>query len=382
MILDAPWLQSPAARAVLAALGDGGHQALYVGGCVRNALIGAGPTDIDIATDANPDRVTALSEAAGLRVLPTGLAHGTVTVIAADDQVEVTTFRRDVETFGRHATVAFSTRIDEDAARRDFTINALYADAAGRVIDPLGGLADLAARRVRFIGDPHARIAEDYLRILRFFRFHAWYADPAHGIDAEGLAACADHLDGLEALSPERIQHELRRLLSAPDPAPATAAMAASGALIRLLPGAGAHLLAVLVHVEQGAALPPDWLRRLASLGGADPADRLHLSRADAARLRRLRDGMEDDMPPHELGYRLGAGDAACILALRAALGAREIDAGALQDARAGAAARFPVTAADLMPALSGPALGQRLRLLENRWIASRFALTRADLLA
>ncbi len=326
MKIAADWLNTPAARATLTALGDAGHQALYVGGCVRNALLNAAPTDIDIATDATPDRLTAICESAGLRTIPTGIAHGTVTVTTQGDHVEVTTFRRDVETFGRHATVAFSTDIADDAARRDFTMNALYADATGTVIDPLGGLSDLQSRHVRFIGDPHARIAEDYLRILRFFRFHATYADPDLGIDAEGLAACADHLDGLESLSAERIQHEFRKLLLAPDPAPATAAMAACGALLRLLPGAGTHLLPVLVHVEQAAGLPPDWLRRLAALGGEDPAPRLKLSRADTARLTRLRDGMESDTPLHDLAYRLGAQDALDILALRAALGTREID--------------------------------------------------------
>jgi poly(A) polymerase len=381
MKIAAPWLDTPAARATLTALGDAGHQALYVGGCVRNALIGADATDIDIATDATPDRVTAICETAGLHVVPTGIAHGTVTVTTQGDHVEVTTFRRDVETFGRHATVAFSTRIEDDAARRDFTMNALYADASGTLIDPLHGLPDLEQRHVRFIGDPHARIAEDYLRILRFFRFHAWYADPAHGIDAEGLAACADHLDGLESLSAERIQHEFRKLLAAPDPAPATAAMSACGALLRLLPGAGSNLLPVLVHVEQAAGLPPDWLRRLAAIGGEDPAPRLKLSRADTARLARLRDGMESDITLHELAWRHGAQDAHDILALRAALGTREIDpeqAATITDA---AAQRFPVTAADLMPALSGPALGDRLKQLENRWLASRFTLSKADLL-
>jgi poly(A) polymerase len=382
LLVDAPWLFPPVARAALAALANGGHQGWLVGGCVRNALIGAAPTDIDIATDATPDRVTALCDAAGLRVIPTGIAHGTVTVASRGDHVEVTTLRRDVETFGRHATVAFSARIEEDAARRDFTMNALYADATGAVTDPLGGLPDLLARRVRFIGNPHDRIVEDYLRILRFFRFHAWYADTAQGIDAEGLAACADHLDGLDTLSAERIQHEFRKLLSAPDPAPATAAMAACGALIRLLPGAGAHLLAVLVHVEEAATLAPDWLRRLAALGGEDPAPRLRLSRADAARLALLRDGMESETPPHELGYRLGATAAADILALRAALGSRELDPVQAQIARDAARQTFPVTAADLMPTLSGPALGQRLKALEDRWIVSRFSLSRADLLA
>jgi len=381
MKIEAPWLHTPAARAVLSALGDVGHQALYVGGCVRNALLGAAPTDIDIATDATPDRVTAICETAGLHVVPTGIAHGTVTVTHQGDNVEVTTFRRDVETFGRHATVAFSTDIADDASRRDFTMNALYATADGIVIDPLDGLPDLQSRHVRFIGDPHARIAEDYLRILRFFRFHAAYVDPDHGIDAEGLAACADHLDGLESLSAERVQHEFRKFLAAPDPAPAAAAMAACGALLRLLPGAGTHLLPVLVHVEQAANLAPDWLRRLAALGGEDPAPRLKLSRTDTARLARLRDGMESEMPPHDLGFRLGAQDALDILALRAALGTREMDPVQAETLSDAAAPRFPVTAADLMPALSGPALGQILKELENRWLASRFRLTKADLL-
>jgi poly(A) polymerase len=382
MKITAPWLFPPVARAVMRALDKGGHQAWLVGGCVRNALIGASPTDIDIATDATPERVTALCETAGLRVVPTGIDHGTVTVVADGDHVEVTTFRRDVETFGRHATVAFSTDMADDARRRDFTMNALYANAHGEVVDPLNGLPDLEARHVRFIGDPHARIAEDYLRILRFFRFHAWYADPAQGIDAEGLAACADHLDGLESLSAERIQHEFRKLLAAPDPAPATAAMAACGALLRLLPGAGSNLLPVLVHVEEAASHPPDWLRRLAALGGEDPSPRLKLSRADTARLQRLRDGMEDDMPAHELGYRLGATDALDILALRSALGTREIDPIQAQQALSATVVIFPVKAADLMPDLQGPALGERLRTLEDRWIASGFSLTKAELLA
>jgi poly(A) polymerase len=382
MKIIAPWLFPPVARAVMRALGDGGHQAWLVGGCVRNALIGASPTDIDIATDATPERVTALCETAGLRVVPTGIDHGTVTVVADGDHVEVTTFRRDVETFGRHATVAFSTDMVDDARRRDFTINALYANAHGDVVDPLNGLLDLQARHVRFIGDPHARIAEDYLRILRFFRFHAWYADPAQGIDAEGLAACADHLEGLETLSAERIQHEFRKLLAAPDPAPATAAMAACGALLRLLPGAGSNLLPVLVHVEEAASLPSDWLRRLAALGGEDPSPRLKLSRADTARLQRLRDGMEGDMPAQELGYRLGARDALDILALRAALGTREIDPVQAQQALSATHATFPVKAADLMPDLQGPALGERLKTLEDRWIASGFSLTKTELLA
>jgi poly(A) polymerase len=164
-----------------------GHAALFVGGCVRNALLGQGVTDIDIATDATPEEVLALAAGAGLKAVPTGAEHGTVTVVSGHFPYEVTTFRRDVETDGRRAVVAFSRDIAEDAARRDLTINALYARSDGLVLDPGGhGLADLAARRVRFVGDPAVRIAEDFLRILRFFRFHAWYGDPARGLDSGG----------------------------------------------------------------------------------------------------------------------------------------------------------------------------------------------------
>ena len=205
--IAAEWLG--AARPVTAALEAAGHQALFVGGCVRNALIGRAVADIDLATDARPAAVIALAEAAGLRAVPTGIEHGTVTVLAGGRPFEVTTFRRDVETFGRRAVVAFTGEIAEDAARRDFTMNALYARADGEVIDPLGGLADLRAGRVRFVGDPGQRIAEDYLRILRFFRIHAWYGDPAGGMDPDGLAACAEAQDGLALISRERVGAEI-----------------------------------------------------------------------------------------------------------------------------------------------------------------------------
>lgn len=386
MKIAGAWINQPATQAVCAALTGAGHQALFVGGCVRNALIGTGVSDIDIATDALPERVTELAGAAGLRVVPTGLAHGTVTVIADGIPHEITTFRRDVETFGRHASVAFSGSVAEDAARRDFTMNALYARPDGAVIDPLHGLADLLARRVRFVGAPGARITEDYLRILRFFRFHAWYGDPAQGIDPEGLAACAAHLDGLVQLSRERVGAEMRKLLGAPDPAPAVAAMEAAGVLAAVLPGASARTLPVLVHLEQDnqtPALPPGWLRRLAALGGGDAAaGSLRLSRAEAAALTRLTDAVAAGWSVTETGYRLGAAEGADAVLLRAALLEQAPHPGWAADLVRGAAAVFPLVAADLMPALQGPALGERLRALERRWVASDFSLTRAELLA
>ncbi len=369
----APWMDP--ARPVAALLEQAGYRALLVGGCVRNALMGRPVADLDLATDARPDTVIALAEAAGLRAIPTGLAHGTVTLVAHDTPVEVTTFRRDIATDGRHATVAFSDDVADDAARRDFTINALYADmTGGRVHDYFDGIADLAIGRVRFIGDPLRRIAEDHLRILRFFRFHAIYGDPDQGLDPDGLAACAAGAGGLDRLSRERVGAEMTKLLSAVDPAPAVAAMAQAGILARVLPGAEATALPVLVHLE--GPLPPDPVRRLALLGGAGD---LRLSRSDATRLTRIATAAREDMSGPELAYRHGAGLARDAALVRAALlGMPPI----LDGLDAAAAARFPVRAADLMPDLSGPALGHRLHELERRWIASGFRLTKGELLA
>ena len=303
MKIAGDWLSDPSTQSVCAMLTGAGHQALLVGGCVRNALLGAPVTDIDIATDATPDRVVALAKAAGLKPVPTGIDHGTITVVADGKPHEVTTFRRDVETFGRHATVAFSTDVAEDAARRDFTMNALYARPDGTVIDPLDGLPDLQSRHVRFVGNPDQRISEDYLRILRFFRFTAWYGNPALGMDADGLAACADGIDGLQTLSKERIGAEIRKLLAAPDPAPATASMARAGILAAILPGVDDRALAPLIHLEGDEA--PRWLRRLAALGGADPTDALRLSRQDQRDLGTLRAEVASTRTP--LSYTNGS---------------------------------------------------------------------------
>ncbi len=374
MQVTGAWLEQ--AQPVLRLLSAAGFQALVVGGCVRNTLMGVPVTDVDVSTDARPEQVMALAEADGIRAVPTGLAHGTVTLVHDGHGYEVTTFRRDVETHGRHATIAFSDNLADDAARRDFTINALYASADGRVIDPLGGRADIAARRVRFVGDAQARISEDYLRILRFFRFHAQYGDPAAGLDAEALAACAQGAEGLETLSAERIGAEMRRLLAAPDPAPSVAAMAQAGVLARILPGADAAPLARLVHLEEGLA--PVALRRLLALGG-DVA-RLRLTRREADTLGKGRAGLGSAAGPSELGYRLGANLARDLVLVRAALLDSPLPEG-WQDAVArGAAARFPLRAHDL-PHLEGPALGQALRALEERWIASDFRLGRDELL-
>jgi len=380
MKLQADWRDAPGTRSVMGLLTGAGHGAWFVGGCVRNGLIGAPVHDIDITTDARPDKVVALAQAAGIKAVPTGIDHGTVTLVASGRPFEITTLRRDLTTDGRRATVAFTDRLEEDAARRDFTMNALYAKADGTVLDPNGeGLFDLAARRLRFIGRPEDRIAEDYLRILRFFRFHAWYADPAGGIDAEGLAACAALSDGIAHLSRERVGAEMKKLLTAPDPVPTVAAMAQSGVLAQTLPGADARLLPILIAFEDA---PPDPIRRLAALGGEDVGNRLRLSKAERNRLEALRLEMATATPPGALAYAHGADTARDIVLLRAALFETPPDPAAEAEIAKGATAIFPVKPADLMPDLQGPALGETLKALEARWIASGFTLTRDELLS
>lgn len=375
------WLNEPGLQRICSLLEDAGFHALLVGGCVRNALLGEPVSDMDIATDARPERVIELAEKAGIKAVPTGIEHGTVTLVENGIPHEVTTFRRDVETDGRRAVVAFADDVTEDARRRDFTMNALYARADGTVIDPLGGLPDLQARRVRFIEAPEQRIREDYLRILRFFRFHAWYGDPAAGLDADALSAIAANLDGLPMLSRERVGSEIRKLLAAPDPAPSVAAMRSVGVLAVVLPGADDTALSPLVHLEGEAGISPNAIRRLAALGGEDVEERLRLSKLDARLYSTYRDETGTESKASALGYRLGSQAAQDIVLLRAALLSVPFDPAELAAADHGAGQVFPIKAGDLMPDLQGAALGAKLKELEERWIASDFTLTREQLL-
>ena len=378
--IEGAWLRARPAQRITSLLTDAGHQVFFVGGCVRNDLLGRAQSDIDLASDARPEAVMALAEAAGIRAVPTGIDHGTVTLVVEERPFEVTTFRRDVAPDGRRSVVEFSSDLAEDAARRDFTMNALYARPDGTVVDPLGGMDDLLAGRVRFVGNPDARIAEDYLRILRFFRFHAWYGDADAGLDAEGLAACASGQEGIGILSRERVGAEMSKLLAADDPAPAVAAMAACGVLGRVLPGADARALGPLVHLEREAGCDPCWQRRLAALGfQAGWVEALRLSRADARALREISAGLHASEPLAVAAWRNGERVARDIGLIRAASAGAGLPAGFEAEIARGAAARFPVRAADLD--LEGPALGAMLKRLEASWVASDFTLEREALL-
>src|ERR1700742_2709021 len=255
------WMTAPETLAVFAALGE----ARFVGGAVRNALLGAAVIDIDIAVPMPPSEAIARLVARNIKVVETGIEHGTVTAVAGSHAFEITSLRRDVETDGRHAVVQFTDDWAEDAARRDFTINAMYAAADGEIFDYATGVEDIVAGKVRFMGDPRTRIAEDYLRVLRLFRFHAWYGKG--DMDAEGLRAAAEARDKLETLSAERVAKELLRLLEAGSPAPVLRVMAATGILSELLPGAlNLPRLERLVEIDADNLFPRDPVLRLAAL--------------------------------------------------------------------------------------------------------------------
>ncbi|MET4276004.1 MULTISPECIES: CCA tRNA nucleotidyltransferase [unclassified Bradyrhizobium] len=391
MLADAPWLISGGTARVLQLLNADGEEARVVGGAVRNALLGLVPGDIDIATTALPHEVMRRAKSAGIKAVPTGIDHGTVTLVIDSQPYEVTTLREDTETFGRKAKVAFGRDWVKDAERRDFTMNGLSADADGVVHDYVGGIADAAARRVRFIGDPDQRIAEDFLRILRFFRIHAAFGagDP----DRDGYLACIRGRAGLASLSAERLRMETLKLLVAPGASAAAVAMA-DGGLLQALTGGVAYTgpLSAMIAIERELGLTASSTRRLAALTVAVTEDakrvatRLRLSNAETKALdsmghRWWRLATKGEADARRLLYRLGA--------------ERYHDRVLLGWARAGGdvgssrwralaelpqrwtAPRFPLRAADFIARgmTEGPALGHVLTLAEDAWLAADFPL-------
>ncbi|MEN5276892.1 CCA tRNA nucleotidyltransferase [Brucella sp. TWI432] len=403
----ASWLCSKPLQALFAALNRDGGEVRVVGGAVRNALLGTKVSDVDLATTHLPEETVRLAKEAGFKPVPTGIEHGTITVVVQGQPFEVTTLRKDIETNGRHAKVAFGTDWKADAERRDFTINALYATADGDVIDYVGGLADIETKTLRFIGDAEQRIREDYLRILRFFRFFAWYGSGRP--EADGLRASARLKDGLSQLSAERIWSELKKLLSAPDPSRAMLWMRQSGVLTAILPESekwGIDAIHGLVRAEADLGWDVDALLRLESIVPPDAArmtelgKRLKMSNAERARLEAWAraDAIKSETSEQALKKLIYRGSSQAVAdRIRLAYASARQEAAASDEAmiRAGGYSRlldalekyeplvFPVTGGDLLAlgVEKGPGLGEVLRDLETLWIDSGFSLDRDALL-
>jgi poly(A) polymerase len=393
---DAPWLKSSPTAHVLDVLNGNGEEARVVGGAVRNALLKVPIGDIDIATTAVPNEVIRRAKAAGIKSVPTGIDHGTVTLVVSGKPFEVTTLREDTETFGRKAKVAFGRDWIVDARRRDFTINGLSVDNGGVVHDHVGGLEDIAARRVRFIGDPDLRIAEDYLRILRFFRIHAAFG--AGQPDRAGYLACIRAQAGLATLSAERVRMEMLKLVVADGAAVAITAMSDGALLLRILGGmAYPGPFAAMVAAERLLSLQPDPVRRLGALAVAVTEDarrvatRLRLTNAETKALDSMGHrwwrlaGMDEATARRRL-YRLGAERYRDRLMLAWARAGAEDSSGEWRQLATlperWSAPKFPLKAADFIARgiAEGPALGHVLALAEDGWLAAEFPLDEAAL--
>lgn len=398
ILADAPWLTAGGTARVLQLLNTDGEEARVVGGTVRNALLDLPPGDMDIATTALPEEVVRRAKSAGIKSVPTGIDHGTVTLVIDSQPYEVTTLREDTETFGRKARVAFGRDWVKDAERRDFTMNGLSVDASGVVYDYVGGIADARARRVRFIGDPGQRIAEDYLRILRFFRIHAAFGagDP----DRDGYLACIRGRAGLATLSAERVRMEMLKLLVAGGASAAVPAMA-DGGLLQALTGGVAYTgpLTAMIAIERALDLPASSTRRLAALTVAVTEDakrvatRLRLSNAEAKALdsmghRWWRFATKDEANARRLLYRLGAERYQDRVLLAWARNGGDVTAPRWRELaglpQRWTAPKFPLRAADFIARgmAEGPALGHVLTLAEDAWLAADFPLDEAALAA
>ncbi len=400
--IDQPWLREPSLRDLLALLSEGGEEARVNGGAVRNGLLGEPVNDVDISTTLVPRDVISRLKAAGHKAVPTGIEHGTVTAVLGEDAYEVTTLRADVDTDGRRATVLYGRDWEQDARRRDFTMNALYVDADGVVFDPLDGLEDLQARRIRFIDNAEQRIREDYLRILRFFRFFAWYG--SFRPDADGLKACTRLKHGLSQLSAERIWQELSKMLAAPDPSRAVLWMRTTGVLGAVLPESekwGIDALPGVVETGSEQGWEPDALLRLMAILPPQ-ADRIE-ELCDRLKLpnkvrNRLTDWAESVVPPAdtskaELAKLLYRGSQAGITdRLRLAMSqeaARDNVKLAkkfgrlLKQSDRWHRPKLPVRGQDILnqDVRPGPEVSEKLKKIEERWVESGFTLSREELL-
>ena len=408
-LCDQDWFEDDRLKRVLEILNGEGGETRVVGGAVRNALMGQPVGDIDLATTLLPDAVMARAKGAGMKAIPTGIDHGTVTVVCDGKPFETTTLRADVETFGRHATVRFGTDWAEDAARRDFTINALYADADGNIHDPVGGLADIETKTVRFIGEAETRIREDYLRILRFFRFFAWYGGGRP--DADGLRASVRTRDGLTSLSAERVWAETKKLLAARDPSRALLWMRQTGILTAIVPESekwGIDAVPALIECEAALGWQPDPYLRLAAIippydvRVTELADRLKFSNAERALFLAFATAPAISATTtapalRKMLYRNGKGGIFIRLKLALAVARGKAGAGDLEAAgEAGKLGQLvdlaerwekpqmPFSGGDIVAAgvPAGPAVGDYMKKLEDWWIEGDFKADRAALAA
>lgn len=379
---ETKWLRNPSAQKLSKLYKNFGYQVLFVGGCVRNTILKKPVTDIDLATDAQPEEIIKIAKENNIRFVPTGLAHGTITLIIDNKNYQITTFRTDFDHDGRYAKVEFTESLLLDASRRDLTINALYCNHVGEVIDPLNGLDDIKKQKIKFIGNPNERIKEDNLRILRFFRFQAIYGNKNLEIDSIALEACHNHKSKLAALSKERITSELRKILSAPNPLEVIIKMNETGVLNELFQKVSIDSLEAYLKTEEKFKININWLGRLLSLQVTQEEESLKLTRCEFKFLKQTKSAIENQIHVLEFSYYNGVENGKIYSILQNFRHNIILSKNLLNQINSLATKKFPITAKDLMPEISGKKLGEALRSLEDRWIKSNFTLSKKELLA
>ena len=381
MKISADWLTKPSTQLVMQILLSGGYEAFFVGGCVRNTLFDFQATDIDISTSATPKRVMELMSQAGLKTIPTGIDYGTVTVVADKQNYEITTFRKDIETDGRRAKVKFSGSVFEDAKRRDFSINAIYSEQNGTILDPLNVIADITDKRIKFIGDPYLRIKEDYLRILRFFRFLALFGREDETYKKE-IAAINDLRDVLDGISAERKSDEILKLFSAPNPKYSVFLMETAGINSKIFDNYDYDSLDNLKKLEDRVEVSPSATRRLAAYTNDNLKSQLRFSNKIAKAHKVLREEAISKKDAAELSYRYNDKVALDIILVRSSLNSTEFVDSVFSRIKLGSAAKFPIKSVDLVEYFSGQKLGEMLSCLEQKWIESDFTLNKEMLMS
>jgi len=360
---------------------DKGYKIYFVGGCVRDSILGNPVTDIDMSTTALPDQIIQIAKANNLRAIPTGIKYGTITVISNCKPYQITTFRKDVATDGRHADVLYANDMITDATRRDFTINALYADEDGNVIDPLKGVNDLYCRIIKFIFNPRKRIIEDNLRILRFFRFHAWYGDPNKNLDPASLNACTHYKSKVGTLSNERIGAEMKKIMSAPNPISSLEAMTMAGVLELVMPNASTSQLSSLLKLENKLQRGIHWTTRAAIMTSTDLKNIWKISKVDHKKLRNLQKLKAGKDKVSKISYLYGEEFSWQYAILKYVSLNKDIPKNIRAEIKRGANALFPIKSCELINDFKGPELGKRIKDLQHAWINSNFSLTREELL-
>ncbi len=381
MQIDSEWIKNQSLQNILQILKKADHNAYLVGGCVRNSILNFPVNDIDISTDARPEETLDLFNIGSFKAAPTGFSHGTVTVVSEGIPYQITTMRSDQNTDGRHADVSFSDNITKDAERRDFTINALYADPTGKIIDPIGGLKDFQPLRIKFIGNANNRIQEDYLRILRFFRFHAQFADLVADFERDALDAIKDNQNGLKFLSKERVWNELQKILLSKNPSRALSEMSKIGVLEKVLIDRGIKSIKNLISIEQKMGIEPEAIRRLLAITRNTEITSLNLSRKEVKKFSLLKSLLEKKFDPAELVYQFNKEIAQSVLAISTFNQGEKLKLSDVKKIEKACLYPCPISGAHLTKYMSGADVGIKLKEAQRAWIKSNFKSDPAKIL-